>query len=342
MHSDSKRLFNNFATERTFLGCSVWRYFLIPSASAFSLAFEYIQKHTPSCIVNTFTKIFVFDHVFNVQIFYSKTIVVLNKRISNLMTKIKSLIRNLFVMFGNKNTSFFSTGRSFLSTRKQFLGFSKFSFRLFQILWRFNLLSIACSYKDIQSNINTYFLASFRKWINIIFNYERHIPFIISSGNRKGFYISINRSMPLNFYITNILKIKAVFFYLTAIVKSRIVYCIKSIRRFKSWIASLFTSLNSTKEGFKRFVKSPQSLLKRTIIAKRKILIAFSYFWQKICGLKDISNPFSGLFINLFSLSKGLIIKKTMSLKLRGHRDNLFSCGIKAIFENFKHLFSFL
>lgn len=167
MHSDSKRLFNNITALGTLLRCPIGGDFLIPTTSAFSLVFEYIQKHSPSCIRDAFTKMFILDHILNVKIFYCKAIVIFNKRGCNFMTKIKSLVGNLFVMIGKKNTSFFSTVRAFLSTRNSFLCFYKFSFCLSKILRWLYLLSITGGNKIIKSNINANFFPSCRKMVII-------------------------------------------------------------------------------------------------------------------------------------------------------------------------------
>lgn len=153
MYSDNKRFFNNVTTSRTSLRCPCRRDFYILFTSIFSFVFDYIQKHTPSCIRNIFRKIPVLNHVFNVKVLYSKAVISLDQGIGDFVAKIKSLVSYFFVVFSNKDTDFLSAVRTFFSTAKFSLRFGKFSLNSSKIFRGFNLLSIAGSNEKIKSNI---------------------------------------------------------------------------------------------------------------------------------------------------------------------------------------------
>lgn len=342
MHTNSKRFFNSVTARGTFLRCPIWSDFLIPSPSAFSLRFEYREEHSPRCVRDTFGKMSVAYHAFDIKSFYSEAIVGLDKRIRNLVTKIKPLISNLFMMFSDKRASVFPTNRPFLSTRKPSLSFGKFLFSQSQVFRARNLLSITCGNKSVKANINPNRFAGCRKDFCLTFDGKRHIPLIIPTCDGKGLYIAINRSMPFNLNAAYILEIKSILSDLTAISKIGIRYCIKSIRRLKSGITGFFTCFHPTEEGFKGLVKSTEGLLKRTIVAKSENFTFSSHFTKKFCSLGCIANSFTGLFIGFFSLGKSLVVKKSVTFNLRFKGFGLFPCWIKSVFVRLNHLFALL
>ena len=313
--------------------------FLVPASSAFSLDPEYIQEHSPSRIRNRFSKISILNHPLYIKIFNSKTIIRLYKAICRLVAEIKSLIRNSFISSCNKPACFFSALRSSFPAAKPSISFCKSLFGFSKKFRSFYFLSVICSNKRIKTHINPNFFTCFWKEFRFIFNYERDIPFVIPSSNRKRFYFSNNRPMPFNLNIPHVLKVETLFFYLTTIAKSQIIYCIKSIRSFKSWISWFFSYLDSVEKRFKSFVQSPERLLERTTITKRNAFIYISQLRQQIHRLRKITDPFASRFINFFSFLKRLIIEKSMTVKLFSQCFNLLAIWVKSIFIGFNHLF---
>ncbi|GFP31908.1 hypothetical protein HKBW3S42_00214 [Candidatus Hakubella thermalkaliphila] len=120
------------------------------------------------------------------------------------------------------------------------------------------------------------------------------------------------------------MKIKAILFNFAPITKNTIEYGVKPLRRFKTRFSCFFSSFYSSKEGFKGLIQPPQGLLERTIVAKGKLVILFPQFWKQSCGLISIANAFTSLLVKLFSLSKSLIVKISVSLKLKGKGASLF------------------
>ena len=341
MHSNGQGFFNNHPTTGTFLGCSIGRHLSIPSPGASSLGFEYREENAPRCIGNSFSKIFIFNHVFDFQIFHSKAIVISNKRIRNFMIKIKSLISNLFMTLSEKNASLFSVNGTRYFAGKLFMIFNKMSFCCFKIFSRKYSLAITGGNNCIQTKINSNFFTGFRKYRCLIFNIKTNIPFPVPSSNRKSFDITFNRSMPFNFYAAYILKIKTTIFYLTTIANNCIKYCIKSIGGFESRIAGFFSCLNTRIEILERFIKASKGLIQRGVIAKSKYFIFFFQSRQKISRLSKKANPLTCSMIYFPSLLKGFIVKKTMSGKLGFKRNGLFGFWVKAVFIRFEHYFTF-
>ena len=341
MNSNSKRFFNETAARRTFLRCSIGGYFPIPSPSVFSFGFEYCGEHSPSCVRYAFGKAPVLNHVFDIKSFYSKTIIGVHERMSSLVAKIKPLICNLFMVSCNQQTSFYSAVGSFLSTTKSSLSIDKRFFCISKILRRFYLMTITGGDKGIKTNINPYLSSSFVEGDNLTFRGKANIPFIIPSSNGKRLNLANDRSMPFYFNTTYILKIKLIFFNLATISKSSIGNSIKSISRFKTRIPRLFSIFNSAEECLKRLIQSSQCLLQRAIIADSKAFIFLLECRKKPSCLHGIRNPIASCFISFFSLSKGFIIKETMSINLGNKCLCLLVGRVKSIFKRLEHLFAF-
>lgn len=339
MHSDSKGFFDNITTGGTLLRCPSGVNFPIPSPGTFSLGFEYCEEHPPRCVRDTFSKMPIFDHALNVKGFYSKTIVALNQRVSSFMAKVKSLIGNLLMMISDKNAGFLSTDRTFLPTGKPSLGFGKFLFSQSQIFRRRYLLSIAGGNEGVESDINANRFPSCREGVRLRLNGKRDIPLAISSCDRESLHIAVNRSMPLNFDTAYILEVETVVFYLAAISKRGIGYCIESIRRLKARITGLFTSRGPAEERLKGFIEPAKGLLKGTVVTKSNASSFFSQLRKEACGLGRITNTLTGLLIYFFALCKGLVVKKTVPVKLSFEGLNLFTCRVEFVFVGFNHLF---
>ncbi|GFP41896.1 hypothetical protein HKBW3C_01023 [Candidatus Hakubella thermalkaliphila] len=199
MYSRTKRFFDRLSAARTSLRCSIGANFPIPSPSVFSFGFEYAQEHAPGSIRDTFRKVSMANHPFNIEVFCKKPIISLNKRAGHFMTKIKSLISNSFMGFGHKKAGLLSAIRPFLSTRQSSLSFGQLSFRAPEVFRSLYLLSIAGGKKGLQSHINTYFLPGFGQKFRFSFDHKRNIPPVVSTGNGKSLYFTLHRPVPFNF-----------------------------------------------------------------------------------------------------------------------------------------------
>ena len=342
MNPDSKRLFDNFTANRASLRCASGVDFLVHSPGAFSLGFEYGQEDTPRSICNAFGKVSVLEHVLDIEVFNSDIIVLFNERISGLVAEIKALIRNLLMTVRDKVASLAPSIATLLPARQSLLRGFKFLFGEPKELRRVDLFPVARGNERVKSDINTDIESSMRQDHGITFNGKGNVPLVVSATNTQGLDRTTQFAMPLDLDVADILNVKFASLNLAPITKRCVVDRIESVGRLESGIAWILARLYSSEERLERLIQTAQGLLKRTIIAKRKAINFLFKFWQKSCGLGAVSDTLSGLFVSLFSLSKGLIVEKAMPIKLLSESTSLFTSWIEAIFESLNHLLPFL
>lgn len=342
MKPNSKRLFNNFTTNRASLGCSFGIDFFISSASIFGFALEDRKKYAPCGIGNAFRKMRIPNHSLNVEVFYSDEIILLDKFMSDLMTEIKTLITDFLMTFSNKATGFASSMTAFYPTGKSLLSRLELLFRDAEKFGGINLFAVTCRDKRIKADIDADAFSGRKQKHGPTFNDKKNIPPCITSIDAQSFDFTVNRTVPLDFNATDVLKVEFVCLNLATITKCGIVDRVEAVGSLEAGITRLFACLHSAEKGRERLIKSAKGLLKRTIVAKCKTLRFLSQLRQKHCSLSRIIDSLPRRPVSLFSLLKSFVVEKTMCIKLRLKRSDLLSSGIETIFKGFEHLLSFL
>lgn len=174
-----KRLLYPLATRRAILRSERGGYFPYPSASAFSLADEYLKKSIPRRITYRFGKTMIFHHPFDVQIFNLDVIKLLDNMIGEFVEKVSALVRNL-LMLSRQYASHLTTVRAvpFLLANLA-LRYLQRAFRLTQIFRILYCLTSRERREVFKPNVYPHTLASSRNIRRVaFFDSEYHKPAI--------------------------------------------------------------------------------------------------------------------------------------------------------------------
>jgi len=110
-------VFRYVCAAETFLRCAVRSYFNKFSTSVFSFVAKEVEELRPSGITNTFSKVVVSDHAFDVQIFDGDQSIAVDEPTTNLVVKVRALLSDMRVRSLQKLNCFMSAIRTLLSAR---------------------------------------------------------------------------------------------------------------------------------------------------------------------------------------------------------------------------------
>ncbi len=342
MHAFRQLLFNHFATSGTHLACPSGVYFDNLSPSVFSFGFEDIEESPPRRIRDAFGEVSVTHHTLDIKFLYRYAVVFLDESVRKFMSKIKPFIGNSFVHTGEEAPCFLSAVRPFLTPRKALLCLFEFPFAPAEELPDIYGSTIACGEEGVKPHIKPDSDISRGQRIRRTFNDERYMPTAIPVRNGEGLDRTVNRSMPLDLDVAHTLEVKPRAGDPATIAMSGVLDRIEPVGGFESRITRLLPCLDAAKERLERFVKSPQGLLKRTVIAESNRFVGSPESSQKPCCLFGIADRFAKQLESFLTLLQRLIIQIAVSAKLFHERLGLLLCGIQPVFVGLDHLSLFL
>ncbi len=148
MNTNRQIFFHAIAARRTILRREIWRNFDQLFTSVFSFVFEFLEKGTPTCVVNLFAK-YAFRHTKNRKFFNANYIICFNQICRNFVLKIGALIFNLLVNLAKQNDRFTSLVTAFLAARYSALCNSQFClsrFVVFEIIYLRSVRARLCPF----------------------------------------------------------------------------------------------------------------------------------------------------------------------------------------------------
>ncbi len=290
--------------------------------SSFNLVRQHLQEATPTCIVNTFSEMMIFNHISNIQFFNRNNFELFDNFKRGFMEKVLSLIKNSFVEFSNFKSFFFPISRTFLFPTQSSLKFKNFLFTFPQKFGIFNFSSIRQNSKTFNSNINTNMVIfNFNLFNRNILTRKNSKPTNSSSFDSKGFHFSFWNSVKDNRHISNFTNRK---FFIREQLKSALgkgytFVFIKSFKSGKSCFA--FFLFNPSKEMIESIINSLTDIL-QNLTMNRNIKIFCEFIQIK---LGEISFVF---FVSINFDFKKFIIDETTIRNSFIQFINLFMRGI--------------
>jgi len=339
MNPDAQIFFNNFTTSGTGLGGVFGIDFNQRPTGAFCLVRQKIKELCPCRIVYVFVQNFVIaaNHLFRLQGFDKDKSEPVDYISAELMQKIFSLIANFSVQAGKILSGFASTllGMFTLKILKLIFGM----FQVFRIIYDF---AIRHNGKGFDTDIDSDFIATGRK--NLLRNFitgKTSVKMPVLSFDSNGLDLSFKIPVQFDSDASDVLNVKLVIFKLNPIAVGRKGDRIETVSALKSWKSGFITSLYATEKSSKRFVQSPEHILRSGIIKICDSLIKASYFLKRV-GLIVIIDRFAPLFPTDNTMFKGAVIE------ISGRVKKAFKLGFlglvckKPIFERFSQSLSLL
>ena len=147
--------------------------------------------------------------------------------------------------------------------------------------------------------------------------------------------------MELDSDMTDILNIQFPVFKFDSIAIGRKCNRVESILTLEPGEARLFALANTSKESLKRFVQSPENILRSGIIKLGKVFIKTADFFKRT-GLVIIINRLSPLFPTDNSLLESAVVEKSGRIKKAIKTSFLSFVRKQPVFKGFSQLFSLL
>jgi hypothetical protein len=332
-----RQFFNlSIPTPGAILGSESGIYSYQPPTSIFSFVSEILSKLRPCRIGNGFSKTAIMQHPVDRQVFNTDCVVFIDDFSGFLMTKVIAPIGYSLVHFSNSLASFLSFWTSLFRFRQLLLNFNKVFFIFSKEAGIVNFIPIGESRKRDKTYINANSLIRFGEWFVFSNTGKTYIPFAHSRfSNCAGFDLPVWLPVKKNLNSSYFRKFKSLLCNLEACLRKG--NAIVTAIAFESWIARLFSSLNSAKEGFKGKVNSDCHILQHLRINIRKRLFALLELNNRN-SLGIIVKTFLFLFPGVLTLCKKMIVEPTAFLKPMVHRCFLLSGWIYSVLE-IKHVY---
>ena len=335
MNTNTQIFFNSFAAGRTDLTCVSRIDCSHDSISIFSFILRVLNSLIPSDITNCFCKTMIFHHSFDIQIFKENSVVGIDKKSRNLMSKIRTTVfdsivnlRNYLSFFVPVFASFRLFAQSSLSRCENLLGVSKGS----RII---NFNTIRQCAESFQTDINSNAFVNRFKNFTSRFNRETSKPFPAGIfRNCESFDFADYFTVKFNFNFSDFREID----FSVRHRKSKLFVGERVISEFvlKSWKTGFFFPFCTAKEILKRAVNSFENVLQNLRINQIQIF-SNRFNFRQLFFLVLIGNVYSIKFPRITSLLQSRIIQLSAQTQSHLKFSDLRSTRIKTELKSFSY-----
>jgi len=338
VNTNTQILRNYLTTARTHLSRSFGIDFDKYSTGPFCLVRKHAKEVRPCRIVDVSIKnlVITLNHLARFQIFNKDKTETVYYLPAKFMQKVFTLIANLSVQSGK-----FFSGVARMLYRVFALKLFELVFTVFKVLRIFNNISVGHRDKRFNPDINADCVCTKPERLrDDIITGKSSIKMSVLAFDCNSFDIAFQLSMQLNAYISDILDIEFAISEFNAVTVRREGDRIKTVLAFKSWKPRLVSGLYASKESPKRFVQSPEDILRHRIIKMSKTDIKGANFF-KCVGLIVVVDKLVPLLPTDNAMFQSAVVEKSGRVKKIFKFNFLNPIGEQSILESLSHFLTF-